>query len=86
VQRHARLSATNAETVSSSSSTGGAPQQLQPPSSSKPQLDRSISMPIEPLQQPHSPTCLPTRIPLHVGVLHYSPTQEPFPLLADPAK
>jgi hypothetical protein len=43
-------------------------------------------MPIEPLQQPHSPTCLPTRIPLHVGVLHYSPTQEPFPLLADPAK
>ncbi|KAF8056112.1 pantothenate kinase 2 [Scenedesmus sp. PABB004] len=35
--------------------------------------------------QPPSPTYLPTRIPLHVGVLHYSPTQEPFPLLADPA-
>jgi hypothetical protein len=79
------MSATNADSVSSSSA-GGAPPQLQPPPSSKPQLDRSISMPIEPLQQPHSPTCLPTRIPLHVGVLHYSPTQEPFPLLADPAK
>jgi hypothetical protein len=36
--------------------------------------------------QPTSPTTLPTRIPLHVGVLHYSPTQEPFPLLADPER
>lgn len=36
--------------------------------------------------QPTSPTYLPARIPLHVGVLHYSPTQEPFPLLADPER
>eukprot|EP00775_Hariotina_reticulata_P009200 gene9200-9367_t len=37
--------------------------------------------------EPASPTSyLPTRMPLHVGVLHYSPTQEPFPLLADPAR
>jgi hypothetical protein len=50
-------------------------------------LDRSWSMPSERIPvQPASPTYLPARIPLHVGVLHYSPTQEPFPLLADPER
>lgn len=52
-------------------------------------VSRSLSMPVDYSagNQPQSPTYpLPTRIPLHVGVLHYSPTQEPFPLLADPAR
>ncbi|WIA23193.1 hypothetical protein OEZ86_010083 [Tetradesmus obliquus] len=88
-QWHPRLSSTGADgSTTSSSSAGGAPphpQQL-PAATKKPSLDRSLSMPVEgQLQQPASPTGLRTRIPLHVGVLHYSPTQEPFPLLADPA-
>lgn len=90
LQWHPRLSSTGADgSTTSSSSAGGAPphpQQL-PAATKKPSLDRSLSMPVEgQLQQPASPTGLRTRIPLHVGVLHYSPTQEPFPLLADPAK
>lgn len=27
-----------------------------------------------------------SRMKLHVGILHYNPTTEPFPLLADPVK
>lgn len=33
--------------------------------------------------QPSSPGGYPANMALHVGVLHYSPTWEPFPLLAD---
>ena len=34
-------------------------------------------------QQPHSPA---VRMPLHVGVLHYSPGYDVFPLLAEPSR
>lgn len=50
-----------------------------PPAQDAAALERADSMPM-------SPTFYPTRMALHVGVLHYTPTQEPFPLLADPAQ
>jgi type II pantothenate kinase len=37
------------------------------------------------LEVPESPTVGSTRMPLHVGVLQYTPSLEPFPLLADPS-
>ncbi len=46
-------------------------------------LDRTTSNTSGAGDQPPSPGGIPANMALHVGVLHYSPTWEPFPLLAD---
>ena len=57
----------------------GRAQQVMPESMSR---GNSLATDMGDATHPSSPPCL--RMNLHVGVLHYDPSFEPFPLLTDP--